>query len=144
MNKKQNKIAIRQAAEKAVIRDELNKSILLAATKPVREVMKKIGTSLTGLDEKTVSENRTSFGSNKVTREKKKSLPQRLAESFINPFTAILFCLAIVSSITDMLFPYFSLFGSTPEDFDCLTVVIIMTMVIMARSFSAALPLRDS
>ena len=34
-----------------------------------------------------------------------------------------------VSTITDMILPYFSLFGSAPEDFDCLTVVIILTMV---------------
>ena len=34
--------------------------------------------------------------------------------------------------MTDMVFPYFSLFGSVPEDFDCLTVVIILTMVIIS------------
>ncbi len=31
--------------------------------------------------------------------------------------------------MTDMVFPYFSLLGSSPEDFDPLTVVIILTMV---------------
>lgn len=31
-----------------------------------------------------------------------------------------------------MVFPYFSLFGSSPEDFDCLTVVIIVTMVFIS------------
>ena len=31
-----------------------------------------------------------------------------------------------------MVFPYFSLFGSAPEDFDCLTIVIILTMVIIS------------
>lgn len=34
--------------------------------------------------------------------------------------------------MTDMIFPYFSLFGSTPEDFDCLTAVIILTMVLIS------------
>jgi Mg2+-importing ATPase len=67
-----------------------------------------------------------------VTREKKKTLPQRLAGAFINPFTAILFCLALVSSFTDMIFPHFSLFGCVPKDFDCLTVVIILTMVFLS------------
>ena len=57
---------------------------------------------------------------------------KRLAGAFVNPFTVILFCLAIVSTMTDMVFPYFSLFGSVPEDFDCLTVVIILTMVIIS------------
>ena len=68
----------------------------------------------------------------KVTHEKKKSLARRLADAFINPFTAILFFLALVSTMTDMVFPYFSLFGSAPEDFDCLTAVIILTMVIIS------------
>ena len=59
-------------------------------------------------------------------------MPRRLAGAFVNPFTAILLCLALVSTMTDMVFPYLSLFGSTPEDFDCLTVVIILTMVIIS------------
>ena len=67
-----------------------------------------------------------------MTREKKKTLPQRLAGAFINPFTAILFCLALVSSFTDMIFPHFSLFGCVSKDFDCLTVVIILTMVFLS------------
>ena len=40
--------------------------------------------------------------------------------------------MALVSTLTDMVFPYFSLFGSLPEDFDCLTVVIILTMVLIS------------
>lgn len=34
--------------------------------------------------------------------------------------------------MTDMVFPYFSLLGSVPEDFDPLTVVIILTMVLIS------------
>ena len=34
--------------------------------------------------------------------------------------------------MTDMVFPYFALLGSAPEDFDPLTVVIISTMVIIS------------
>ena len=75
---------------------------------------------------------RTKYGTNKVTHEKKQSLAKRLAGAFINPFTAILFCLAVVSTMTDMVFPYFSLVGSSPEDFDPLTVVIILTMVMIS------------
>ena len=94
--------------------------------------MKELHTTLCGLDPEAVSVSRAQYGSNKVTHEKKKSLARRLADAFINPFTAILFFLALVSIMTDMVFPYFSLFGSVPEDFDCLTVVIILTMVIIS------------
>lgn len=132
MNKKENRIAVRQAAQQAVIRDEQNHRIQYAAANPVQEVLKSLHTTLRGLDEENISVNRTKYGTNKVTREKQKSLAKRLAEAFINPFTAILFFLAVVSIMTDMVLPYFSLLGSTPEDFDPLTVVIILTMVIIS------------
>lgn len=131
MNKK-NMQAVRMTVEKAAIHDEQNRRIQFAAMNPVSDVLKSLHTSLCGLEPEAVTASRTQNGTNRVTREKKKSLPQRLAGAFINPFTAILFCLAVVSTITDMIFPYFSLFGSVPEDFDCLTVVIILTMVLIS------------
>ena len=130
--KKQNRMAVRQAAAKAVLRDEQNRRIQFAATNPEGEVLKNLRTTLRGLDEDAVTASRAKYGSNKVTHEKKKSLAQRLAGAFVNPFTAILFCLALVSTMTDMVFPYFSLLRSAPEDFDPLTVVIILTMVMIS------------
>lgn len=132
MNKKINRIEVRQTAQKAAIRDEQNRRIQFAATHPIQETLGYLNTTLYGLEPGKVEENRSEYGSNKVTREKKKTLPQRLAGAFINPFTAILFCLALVSSFTDMIFPHFSLFGCVPKDFDCLTVVIILTMVFLS------------
>ena len=120
-NKKDSALLQRQEA--------LHQRLHTAAAQPMKEVLRAAGTTLRGLSEQEVAASRSAHGSNKVTHEKKKSLPKRLAEAFINPFTAILFCLAVVSTITDMIFPYFSLLGSSPEDFDCLTVVIIVTMV---------------
>lgn len=132
MNKKINRIEVRQTAQKAAIRDEQNRRIQFAATHPTQEALGYLNTTLCGLEPGKVEENRSEYGSNKVTREKKKTLPQRLAGAFINPFTAILFCLALVSSFTDMIFPHFSLFGCVSKDFDCLTVVIILTMVFLS------------
>ena len=132
MNKKINRIEVRQTAQKSAIRDEQNRRIQFAATHPTQETLGYLNTTLCGLEPGKVEENRSEYGSNKVTREKKKTLPQRLAGAFINPFTAILFCLALVSSFTDMIFPHFSLFGCVPKDFDCLTVVIILTMVFLS------------
>ena len=132
MNKKESPIIARQAAEKAVVRDEQNRRIQFAATNPIKEVLKTLHTRLRGLDTDAVTASRNKYGSNKVTHEKKQSLAKRLTGAFINPFTAILFCLAIVSTITDMVFPYFSLFGNVPADFDPLTVIIIVTMVLIS------------
>ena len=134
MNKKKlsNRQQIRMVAEKAVRRDEQNRRMHYAATHSIKEVLKSMDTTLRGLSGEGVAANRSKYGINKVTQQKKKSLPQRLAGAFINPFTAILFCLALVSTMTDMIFPYFELFGSAKEDFDCLTVVIILSMVFLS------------
>lgn len=40
--------------------------------------------------------------------------------------------LAFVSAATDMIFPALSMLGNTPEDFDLLTVIIILTMVLLS------------
>ena len=110
MNKKKlsNRQQIRMVAEKAVRRDEQNRRMHYAATHSIKEVLKSMDTTLRGLSGEGVAANRSKYGINKVTQQKKKSLPQRLAGAFINPFTAILFCLALVSTMTDMIFPTLS------------------------------------
>lgn len=132
MHKKENRRAARQAAQQAVLRDRQNRRIQDAAVAPVNTLLRELHAPLGGLEPEAVAASRARYGSNKVTHEKKKSLPRRLAGAFVNPFTAILLCLALVSTMTDMVFPCLSLFGSVPEDFDCLTVVIILTMVIIS------------
>ena len=64
MNKKEKRIAVRQAAEKAVIRDGQDRRIQFAATNPVKEVLKNLHTTLRGLDAETVSVSRTKYGTN--------------------------------------------------------------------------------
>lgn len=126
--KKENRIAVHQA----VLRDELNQRIQYAAVTPIKELLKNLHTTLRGLDEEGVSINTMKYGYNKVTHEKKKSFIKRLAEAFINPFTIVLFVLVVVSTLTDIVFPYFSMLGSTREDFNPLTVIIILTMVFIS------------
>lgn len=129
----QNKgLRTRAATEKNLMLEEHGRIIRFAATHPVKEVLRRFDATLRGLTAQAIEENRETYGENKVTREKQKSLAAKLFGAFVNPFTAILFCLAIVSAVTDMIFPYFSLFGSDPESFDCLTVVIILTMVLIS------------
>ena len=65
MNKKENRMAVRQTVEKAVIRDEQNRRIQSAATNPVKEVLKILHTTLRGLEADTVSVNRSKYGTKK-------------------------------------------------------------------------------
>ncbi|HML33346.1 magnesium-translocating P-type ATPase [Sporomusa sphaeroides] len=129
MNKKKNKAAVRKISESYVRRDRANEVITFAATNKIKTVLRKFNTSLDGLSEKEVVANRNAYGNNRVTHEKKKTLPQRLAGAFINPFTAILVCLAIVSTITDVILP---IMQNTPEDISLRTVIIIMAMVVIS------------
>ncbi len=124
MKRKDNRAALMAAQ-----RGAHSRRMELAATRPVKAVLKSLDAALPGLSEEAVEASRAAHGENRVTQGKKQSLAKRLAGAFVNPFSAILFCLGIVSAATDMVFPYFSLLGSTPEDFSCLTVVIILVMV---------------
>lgn len=45
MNKKENRMAVRQTVEKAVLRDEQNQRIQFAAANPVQEVLKSLHTT---------------------------------------------------------------------------------------------------
>lgn len=93
MNQKEKRISIRQTVEKAAARDEHKCRIQFAASSAQEEVLENLHSALHGLDAETVAANRAQYGSNKVTHEKKKSFPKRLAGAFVNPFTAILFSL---------------------------------------------------
>lgn len=112
--------------------DVQNKRIQFAAMHSTTDVLEKYHTSRNGLDEDAVNTSRNEYGSNKVAREKKKSLVKRVIDAFVNPFTIILICLAIVSTLTDIVFPYYSLFGSTKESLNPSTVIIILSMVFVS------------
>ena len=139
-------------AQHDLIRHRAEGRIQYAATIPLSDAMTWVGSNLGGLDRDEVAHSEADNGRNVVTRGKNKSLARRLADAFVNPFTAILFFLAIISAATDMVFPALSLMGSVPEDFDPLTVIIITTMVVLsgtlryiqeARSGNAAEKLLD-
>ena len=89
MNKKENRLGVRQNVGKVVIRDEQNRRIQFAATNPIKVVLKNLHTTLRGLDAEAVPVSRTKFGTNKVTHEKKKSLAKRLTgalSTLLQPF----------------------------------------------------------
>ncbi len=121
-----------QPKEQGQLQQRHSSRLRFAAENPVATVLREVGTTMNGLSVEQVLASRKEHGSNAVTHEKRASLPKRLAGAFVNPFTAILFVLAVVSCITDMIFPAFSLFGESPSDFDFTTVVIILVMVIIS------------
>ena len=110
----------------------MNTNIEYMATHKVEDIKGYLNINLNGLTEEEVDESRDKYGSNKVKKEKKKSIVERLAEAFINPFTVVLICLAVVSTVTDIIFPILHMFGNTKKDFNPVTVIIILTMVFVS------------
>ena len=110
----------------------MNTNIEYMATHKVEDIKEYFNINLNGLTEEEVDESRDKYGSNKVKKEKKKSIVERLAEAFINPFTVVLICLAVVSTVTDIIFPILHMFGNTKKDFNPVTVIIILTMVFVS------------
>ena len=86
------------------------------------ELLKKLDTSLEGVTKEQAEKSLDIFGKNIITHGKKKSFFKKIVEAFVNPFTVVLFCLALVSTVTDMIIPWYS---NTPEDFSPITVIII-------------------
>lgn len=123
--KKNNRIETRKILAEMVRRDEVTSRMKFAAAAQKEELFAKLGTTQEGLSEALVENSRKRYGDNKVTHGKKVSLLRRVAQSFINPFTAILFGLAAVSAFTDIIL-------ADPGEADPMTVIIIMTMVLIS------------
>ncbi len=130
MSEKKQKESKKLAQERAKKRRENDVLVGRAARAPIEDLYEQYHSSYKGLSEDQVEENREQYGSNKVSKEKQKSTFRRLLSAFADPFTIILFVLLIVSCITDMILPSFSLWGTTPEDFDYLTAIIIAVMIL--------------
>ena len=123
------KLNAKKAAQDALKRAETNKRLDYATNNDIKTVLAHLGTTLKGLNKEQVDDKYDEFGYNRVTHEKKKSILKRIGSAFINPFTAILLVLAIVSFITDIVIP---LKQNIQEDINILTVTIILTMVFIS------------
>ncbi|MDO5849033.1 MAG: magnesium-translocating P-type ATPase [Methanobrevibacter sp.] len=122
-------VQTKKSSENVTRRMREDEKINYAATHDVGEVLSNLNSDLNGLDTFGVDDSRDKYGDNKISYGEEQSLISKIADAFINPFTLVLLFLAGVSALTDMVFPFFELFGNTVGDFDCLTVVIIVVMV---------------
>ena len=97
-----------------------------AASSQVDEVIKKFNSDqLHGLSFQQARKNEEIFGKNSVNSKKKDGILKRLTNSFINPFTLILAVLAIISSLTDIVF-------ASANEKNYVTVSIISFLVLLS------------
>lgn len=120
-----NKIELKRTTQDVVRRDQVNSRLRKAAGLQEQELYLELGTTVNGLNEELVEEARDTFGSNIITHGRKIPILKKVAEAFINPFTAILFLLAAVSTVTDIIM-------ADPGEANPITVIIIMAMVIIS------------
>lgn len=105
--------------------EDVNERTIYAASHDVDEVYKLLNSSKIGLTEEQVEKSREIYGTNEITKGQDVSLAKKLFEAFINPFTAILLILALVSLFTDVIW-------ASPNDRNYMTVIIITTMVMIS------------
>ena len=103
---------------------ENKNKLIFSALNNTDKVLEVFNSSLEGISEKEADKRLKEYGLNKIPKKKKKTIFKRIAEGFINPFTLILFALALISIFTDILIPFFN-----NEEISFLTVIIISTMI---------------
>lgn len=96
-----------------------------AAAQEETALLARYGTAATGLTPEQVERSREEHGSNVLTYGKRESVAKRLFSAFINPFTAILLALAVISAVTDIAL-------ASPGEENYATVLIIATMVLLS------------
>ncbi|EQF22958.1 magnesium-translocating P-type ATPase [Clostridioides difficile CD160] len=78
--------------------------------------------SYNGYSEKMVNIMRDKYGNNEITQKSGNSMIKKFVKAFVNPFTIVLFILAIISFVTDVIL-------AKPADKNVTTVIIVLTMV---------------
>ena len=120
-----NKAEIKKVPADVLRREAVNERLHFSATAETDTLFSKFETSMRGLSEDIVEASSEAYGENTITHGKKVSLFKRICGSFINPFTAILFALAAVSTFTDIIL-------ADSGEKNPMTVIIIMAMVIIS------------
>lgn len=106
-------------------RRQVDERLVFAVTHPVERVFETLESSREGLTESTVDKNREIYGSNEVAMERQETWFEKIVEAFVNPFSIVLFVLAGVSAVTDVIL-------APVGEKDPTTVIIITVMVLIS------------
>ncbi|WP_455759697.1 magnesium-translocating P-type ATPase [Cloacibacillus evryensis] len=113
----------------------LNSRMKKYAYRDAQEIYQDIPTTPNGLPLGQIEAMRDKYGENRLTGRKNDTLWYRLRRAFINPFTMILFVLAVISFITDVL-----LVSNFSRNIT--TVVIICVMILISGAIRLMQELR--
>lgn len=103
---------------------------------PLKESLAFYHTSLKGLDQEQVEENRDLYGENTITKGQEDSIFKKIYESIINPFTIILLVIAFISLVTNVWL-------AKPGQEDPTTSIIIVVLVLISGGIRFVQELRS-
>lgn len=103
---------------------------------PFTESLAFYHTSLKGLDQEQVEENRDLYGENTITKGQEDSIFKKIYESIINPFTIILLVIAFISLVTNVWL-------AKPGQEDPTTSIIIVVLVLISGGIRFVQELRS-
>ena len=103
---------------------------------PFKDSLAFYHTSLKGLDQEPVEENRDLYGENTITKGQEDSIFKKIYESIINPFTIILLVIAFISLVTNVWL-------AKPGQEDPTTSIIIVVLVLISGGIRFVQELRS-
>ena len=92
---------------------------------PLKDSLAFYHTSLKGLDQEQVGENRDLYGENTISKGQEDSIFKKIYESIINPFTIILLVIAFISLVTNVWL-------AKPGQEDPTTSIIIVVLILIS------------
>ncbi|MFS9241438.1 magnesium-translocating P-type ATPase [Streptococcus infantis] len=110
--------------------------LAVAIQTPFTESLAFYHTSLKGLDQEQVEENRDLYGENTITKGQEDSIFKKIYESIINPFTIILLVIAFISLVTNVWL-------AKPGQEDPTTSIIIVVLVLISGGIRFVQELRS-
>lgn len=103
---------------------------------PLKDSLAFYHTSLKGLNQEQVEENRDLYGENTITKGQEDSIFKKIYESIINPFTIILLVIAFISLVTNVWL-------AKPGQEDPTTSIIIVVLVLISGGIRFVQELRS-
>ena len=110
--------------------------LAIAIQTPLKDSLAFYHTSIKGLDQEQIEENRDLYGENTITKGQEDSIFKKIYESIINPFTIILLVIAFISLVTNVWL-------AKPGQEDPTTSIIIVVLVLISGGIRFVQELRS-
>ena len=110
--------------------------LAVAIQTPLEDSLAYYHTSLDGLGQEQVEENRDLYGENTITKGQEDSIFKKIYESIINPFTIILLVIAFISLVTNVWL-------AKPGQEDPTTSIIIVVLILISGGIRFVQELRS-